>query len=705
MSTRNLSVIFFISLFAWIFAMNGCGEFQSAQDSIGLGSGLNSDMFPKVQAVINQNCVGCHKAGGSATSFEFSHAGQYVEAGLVSPGKPHRSSLISRLQNFTEGSGSNNTMPLGGGPLSEEDYQVLYGWVVNMPSGSSPFECLSGDIQPEDLPGKNAKRLSARQYENTLIDLLSLGINSQAAIGLVDATLNANPVPSDMSDQFDRENNVFNGQHGSAYFSIAHELAEELSSTHYNSLIANFINLNPGACSNPNPNNLSQVCKNQWVRNFVSRAFRRPIREGALNLTDSSGAAIDELAQYYSEFNNGSDTEAVNKIVFRVFMAPHFLFQIEDQDLVAPTNMGQNIHQLTSFAVASRLSYRFWNTLPDNTLWEMAESTNLYEDGAFNAAVNYVLSQEDKLSDSMAEFFNNWLHLEGMPTFNVNPRFNLVAPNIQFNTSLRRAMINDVEELGAYTVSSRGSFEDLFTSNVSFARNQNLMNVYGVSRAAPMQVTESNAVRFPAGERGGILTRGPFLVSGSEFTNPILRGAHLRKDILCMDLGSPPADALDQFNAVETPHILSTREKVGIKTSGAACVGCHNLINPLGFGFSNYDAFGRFIDQEPIFNETQNSVDAYVDVNSQVDLSDVLGAGAEAANAIELSQQLSENTAVRACFAKKFMHYAYNRPVDTQTDGCRLDRIYNNLDNEGRLIDMVRAAILGPEFRLRKIEE
>ena len=93
-----------------------------------------------------------------------------------------------------------------------------------------------------------------------------------------------------------------------------------------------------------------------------------------------------------------------------------------------------------------------------------------------------------------------------------------------------------------------------------------------------------------------------------------------------------------------------------------------------------------------------------MDVNAQVDLSDVLGAGTQAENAVELSELVSQNTAVRACFAKKFMHYAYNRPVDAETDGCRLDRIYNNLDEQGRLIDMVRAAILGPEFRLRKIE-
>ena len=137
----------------------------------------------------------------------------------------------------------------------------------------------------------------------------------------------------------------------------------------------------------------------------------------------------------------------------------------------------------------------------------------------------------------------------------------------------------------------------------------------------------------------------------------------------------------------------------------SSCVGCHNLINPLGHGFSNFDAFGRFIDQEPVLSQTDVSIDGYVPVNSQVDLSDIFGPGYAANDAVELSRVVANQETTKACFAQKFMNYSMGREVSSEADGCRLDRIYNNLDSNARMVDVLRAAAMDREFRLRRIDQ
>lgn len=702
---KTVLLSLFICFSTVIASMNGCNPMHVNPTGNLSGSASFNDQaaFEKVQAVIASNCASCHGANGSATNLQLGSSQEFIQAGLVVPGNPGNSKLIFRLKNYLDGSSSNNNMPPSG-EISSEDYQTLYSWVLNLSSGSSPFQCQETSFNMASLDSTNAKRLSRKQYVKTLRDFMTSLIGGNASQSVLDNVLNQVVIPEDQGVNFSRENNAFTGTHAESYFNVADAIANRLSQTYLNSVINNGVSINPGACSNPSSSNLSSVCRTQLIRNLASKAFRRPLRESNHMLTDNQGNVIDELSSLNVEFTNVSVQEGINRVLFRLLLSPHFLFQIEDQDLLQQLPGQANIYKLSSYSIASRLSYRFWNTMPDDQLMNLANTTDLFEDGPYNVALEYVVSREDKLKQAMDEYFYDWLHLESTPRFNVNGRFTLIQPNVNFNENLRTAMINEVQDFGSFTVQSGGSFEDLFTSNVSVTRDSDLMRLYGINQSAPSSLTLQNAPRFPATERGGILTRSAMLISGSELTNPIIRGAHIRERILCLTLGAPPADALDQFESIPVPHISSTREKVDIKTSGASCVGCHNLINPLGFGLSNYDAFGSFINQEPIFNNNQDVVDAYVNVDAHVDLSSLVGPGVSASDAVELSRQISEQTSTKACFSKKFMSYAMIRNIDENQDACRLDRIYNALDKDARLIDMVRITASDPELRLRKIE-
>ncbi|NQZ01708.1 MAG: DUF1588 domain-containing protein, partial [Bdellovibrionales bacterium] len=316
---------------------------------------------------------------------------------------------------------------------------------------------------------------------------------------------------------------------------------------------------------------------------------------------------------------------------------------------------------------------------------------------------DHVLSRSDRLSDSFREYTYDWLKLDRTEPFAVNARLNVLGGGIQFNQALRSAMISEVEDLGAFVATSGGTFEDLFISNVSVTRNTQLMQVYGLNQAAPSNITEANAVRFPAEQRAGILTRAALLSSGSEAANPVLRGVHLGQDVLCVDFGSAPTNATEVFEATPAPYYVTNRERFHIKTtSNATCAGCHQRINPLGFAFSNYNSFGRYQETEPIFAENGDFIESFTTVDAEVDLSEILGRGTTANNAVELSQIVARQTSSRACFARKYSQYALGRPVDNDRDACKLEKAYDNLGNDRTLIDMIRTTALEPEFKMKR---
>lgn len=694
-----------IGLLTWtVTSMNGCGapmHSVSSSSSASIEGGL--ELFGKVQTILARDCNSCHQAGGTASNFELANPSAFVAAGLIQPGLPNQSKLVFRLKNHPGGTTNTNNMPLGRNAIPDADYQVLYSWVLEMSQAQSPFQCNQSAVNYATIPGTNAKRLSMRQYRNTLVDLFSNAIGSGAASALISSTVGGVFLPSDSGVNFKRENNQFSADHAQAFFDVADRLSNSLSATHAQAIASYFIRLDQGMCADTNITNLSVVCRNQFVRNLGARAFRRPLRVPENRLSGPNGI-IDESAALLAEFNNVTFAQGLNRVLFRLLMSPHFLMQVEDQNLVGASVQNSNVYTLNSFAIANRLSYRFWNTMPDEGLWSLALREDLSTDEGYLRALNYVVSQTSKLNDSLREYYNEWLKLDRTPQFNVNSRFALVANNVQFNSTLRNEMISEIEELGSYVTLNNQTFESLFTSDVSLARSTNLMNIYGLTTPAPANVTPTNAVRFPAGQRAGILTRAAFLTSGSEFASPIMRGYHVRKEILCLNLGAPPANALDQFNNTQVPNELSTREKVHIKTSGPNCVGCHSVINPLGFALSNYNSFGSYITQEPIFSQTSNAISTTVPVSSAVDLSSLFGSGVQAQNGIDYSRMIAQQQSARVCFAEKYMSYSFGRTVDRTRDACRLERIYNNLDNSGRLIDIIRSSAMDSEFRLRKVD-
>jgi hypothetical protein len=107
-------------------------------------------------------------------------------------------------------------------------------------------------------------------------------------------------------------------------------------------------------------------------------------------------------------------------------------------------------------------------------------------------------------------------------------------------------------------------------------------------------------------------------------------------------------------------------------------------------------------ESETIFAENGDHIESYTTVDAEVDLSDIPGRGARANNGVELSRMVAEQTSTRACSARKFSRYALGRSVDSEQDACKLEKLYDTLDNSRSLMDTVRTSALELEVRLKR---
>jgi hypothetical protein len=240
----------------------------------------------------------------------------------------------------------------------------------------------------------------------------------------------------------------------------------------------------------------------------------------------------------------------------------------------------------------------------------------------------------------------------------------------------------------------------LFRDERSFTQNAELAALYGV----PVWDGSGEPPSFPAGERPGLLSRALFLSTGSPSTRPIMKGVFIRKQILCDELPPPPPGA--NAKPPELRSDMTTREVVEelTETPGTVCAGCHTaLINPLGFASEGFDALGRLRSEQRLFDMDGSEVDSKpVDTSTIPNV--VLGDDTPSSGIADLSEQIAVSGKSEACIARNFFRFTYARWEEEELDGCALEALRGALDAGGTIPDLLRAAVLSPEFRRRRFE-
>ena len=536
------------------------------------------------------------------------------------------------------------------------------------PDGSFACDEATASVAP-------LRRLSELQYENTVRDLFAaIGVDAASAAG---AELDRIPF-DDSSEGFRILDSRLSDQHARAYYRVADRLATvTVSDPSALSVVAG--DCAATAIAEPR-------CVDAFLDGFAMRAFRRP-------LTD------EERARYHA-LNDGTRdaNEVFRALVFSVLLAPQFLYGVEVEGAGSDERF-----ELGAWELASRLSYHFWQSMPDDELFAAAADGSLLTEAGFGAQLDRLM-EDPRTEDALQGFYAEWWNLDWLGELPTTPAFTTFAEG----TTVGEPGADHLEAMGAeiramtqhFTFATDGTLRDLFLTDLSFTRSPHLAAIYGVE---PWDGASAHP-RFPAEERAGLLTRAAFLLTGNESTHPIHRGAVVRRRILCEDLPSPDPAALPPGSLDSPPPSteLTTRQRYEQKTREEPCASCHARINPIGFVLERYDGLGRVRHEELVLDEITGEVLAMLPIDSTAVTGIAPDTTAAIDSGVELSAEVVASGKTEGCFARQYFRFTFGRE-ESRDDGCALERVRSTLAEGGSLRQALREVAMTASFRSRRV--
>ncbi len=556
------------------------------------------------------------------------------------------------------------------GSFEASDLSVLAppdvsGEVIDVRS-SQFFSCDQGVSGSKD----NLKRLSKTEYINTLQDLLSSRLSSTEVLAVVNkATTSINALPKDSSGQYSKFDQRVTETHIEAYYNTSQTIASEVNTT---ALRAKFF----GTCVS----SINATCVRNFIRLFGRLSFRRPV-------------TVTEETDLYNFYVARGSTGLPDLVVY-FLNSPEFLYHLENQGVQA----GANRSKLTSHEVASRLSYLYFESMPNMYLMNLADQDLLKSTSEVEAAIAQIfVSEQARIKNMWRSFNTQWMKLDSKPGFTTSPQLTSLATQLNITAPTNTLRTNMVEELltlvDYYTWDQpQGGFDDVLTSDVSFAKTSDVAQIYGVSPWTPGQ----SLIRFPANEkRSGLLTRAGSVYTGSHRTNPIKYGVKIINDYLCDEIPNPPQDVIDDATRnLNIDHSnITERDLVNQMTNQPRCIGCHSSINPYGFAAETYDSIGKYRSR---FNEYKfDNAGAVVRELTTDSRSNIIlnGKSVIITDAVDMSDQISKRRTAHACYVRNVFRYSHRRPEMNEADECEMGQMYDvlNDDTQGGILEMMKS--------------
>ncbi len=462
--------------------------------------------------------------------------------------------------------------------------------------------------------------------------------------------------PAD-EEQFGFDNSAegrgLNGALAEGYLKAAEKLAKEAVGK-----LGSLLPCDPAAKS-------EATCLDQFLDGFGQRAWRRPLDAGEK----------DNLRQAFANGKSaGGFTGGIDAVIQVMLMSPQFLYRDER----GVEEAGKNYRRLTSWELASRLSYLIWGSMPDDQLFDAARDGKLSTREQIADQARRMV-QDDRALAMMNNFYGQWLQLRQLDSLTKEP-----APFPAFKEDTAKLMRQETETLIGHVVANEGKLEALFTAPYTFV-NGPLAAYYG---AAGVTGTDWKKVDLNPGQRAGILTQGGFLASHATpepgLTALIFRGVFVREQLLCEPLPEPPADAAEMsppVTATTTPRSWS-KERMAI----AACGACHTQFDPIGYGFEGWNEIGL-------------PVGKAVDTSGQINGTDVAG---PFNGPVELGRKLAGSRQAQDCVATQWFRFANGRMEDSTRDACSLNSLKAAFqESKGDLKQLLVALTQTDAFLLR----
>jgi len=639
-------------------------------------SGLAADADPAPVSLLRQQCGDCHCDGSAEGAVDL---GGLLDRLTEAPGRkghdadPDRAAWLTVWRNLRA-----ETMPPADEPHpTPHERQTLVQFVER--------DVLGGDPARPDPGSVVLRRLNRVEYANTLQDLTGLELN------VID-TLPAD----DTGYGFDTIGDVLSMSPllVEKYLATATGVAEKLVAAavpvidrdrsgqplplDYPENVRRVFSAGP----RPDDKLLRPEHLATTVRRLAERAFRRPVDDDTVD-------RLVTLAQATDDAVGGTFETGVAAVLTAVLSSPRFLFRVEAE--TTPVQEGgtesPSAVPVDEFSLASRLSYFLWSSMPDDELFELAQSGRLRAE--LPQQVDRMIA--DRRSDAfVGNFVGQWLQTRDVEAlaFDLRAITGLADRKVAeklFSRSVRRAMRQETEQLFAHLLRKNLPATDLLVGRDTFL-NAELAAFYGIPGIEGKQMRL--VTLDPSSQRGGLLTQASVLVvtSNPSRTSPVKRGLFILDNLL--GTPAPPAPPnVPPLEAAAAGGTLGMRELMELHRRDALCASCHARMDPLGLTLEPYNAIGQWRG----------------DAAESLDTSGRLITGESFADASELAAVIAgpRRRDFYRCLTEKLLTYALGRGLE-YFDAPAVDTIVGGLEQDGRLSTAVRGVVASVPFQMRR---
>jgi cytochrome c551/c552 len=411
------------------------------------------------------------------------------------------------------------------------------------------------------------------------------------------------------------------------------------------------------------------ACARTILSKLARHAFRRSVTD----------ADIRPLIAFYQRGRAEGDFDhGIEKALTAMLVSPDFLFRVEhDPKGSAPGT----VYRLDDFALASRLSFFLWSSIPDDQLLNLAEQGKLKDAAVLQQQVGRML--DDPKSQALVDnFAGQWLYLRNLQLSRPDP-----DEFPEFDESLRQAFRTETSLFFQNVFREDHSVLELLDANYTFL-NQRLAQHYGIPNVYGPQFRK---VTLTDPNRGGLLGQGSVLTVTSypNRTSVVQRGKWILETLLGTPPPPPPAVVPELVPHAKDGRKLTMREQMEQHRADPVCASCHRRMDPLGFALENYDGVGRWRDK---------------DSGNVIDASGKLPDGSAFVGPAELKKILvtTEKDEFIGTATEKLLLYALGRGLEYYDQPAVRAITRQAAKNDYRMSALITAIVKSTPFEMRR---
>jgi hypothetical protein len=411
-------------------------------------------------------------------------------------------------------------------------------------------------------------------------------------------------------------------------------------------------------------------CATTIVSRLARLAYRRPV----------AAADLSGLMAFYERGRSERDFEHGIELALRgILVSPKFLFRVERDPSGAAAG---GAYRLDDLALASRLSFFLWSSIPDDELLTVAAEGKLRDRAVLDRQIARMLA-DSRARALVDNFAGQWLHIRNLR--GTTPDKN-EFPN--FDDNLRQAFERELELFVGSIFAENRSVLDLLRADYTFvnerlAKHYAIPNIYGPHFR---RVTLADDARRGLLGKGGVL----LVTSHADRTSPVVRGKWILDNLLGLPPAPPPAE-VPPFPESTPGAPRSVRARMELHRASPACAGCHKVMDPLGLALENFDAVGAWRTE---------------DAGTAIDASGQLADGTPVDGAAALRQALLTRPEIFVgTMTEKLLTYALGRGLEPHDMPTVRAIVRAAARDDYRFSTLVRGIVDSVPFRMRTAGE